>query len=185
MPKLSIRYLTIAVLFVVALLAACSRQNVEEKGLAMATEKIDLAKGVGEAMERKGEAAGEAVLTGMGKVFNGAAEGIAKSGREIALEPSMRTAGLSVSTVQETPADAEAPKNALSAYVIATGAARGQLRAHAYDASGKEIGRASVYLSRQADEARYMLVPFDEQVHLEHIKKITFQFKSEEKMASK
>ena len=185
MDMLRPRSIAIAALSALTLLAACSRQNVEDKGLAMATEKIDLAKGVGEAVEREGESASEAVLTGMGKVFNGAADGTAKSGREIALEPSMRTAGLSVSAVQDTPADVEAPKNALSAYVIATGAARGQLRAHAYDASGKEIGRASVYLSRQADEARYMLVPFDEQVHLEQIRKITFQFKSEEKMASK
>ena len=185
MHKPSIRYLTIAALSAVTLLSACSRENAEERGMAMATEKIDIVKGMGEAMERKGEAAGEAVFTGMGKVFNGAARGLAKSGREIVLEPSMHAAGLTVSTVQETPAEAEAPKNTLNAYVIATAAARGQLRAHAYDVSGKEIGRASVYLSREAGEARYLLVPFDEQMHLEHIRKITFQFKSEEKMASK
>ena len=185
MHKSSTRYSTITALSALTLLCACSRQSAEVRGMAMATDKIDIAKGVGEAMQRKGEAAGEAVLTGMGQVFNGPARGTAKSGREIVLEPTMHTAGLSVSAVQEPPADAEAPRNALNAYVIATAAARGQLRAHAYDASGKEIGRASVYLSRQADEARYVLVPFDEQVHLEQIKKITFQFKSEEKMASK
>lgn len=178
-------FFTIAALSALTLLSACSRQSAEEKALAMATEKIDIAKGVGDAMEKKGEAASEAVFTGLGKVYNGAAKGIAKSGREIVSDPSLRAAGLSISNVQDAQAGAEGKTHSLDVYVMATAAAKGKLRAYAYDVSGKEIGRASAELSRDADDAKYVLVPFDDQVHLEAIKKLTFQFKSEEKLASK
>lgn len=49
-------------------LVACSKQTAEEKAKEMATEKVDMAKGIGDVLQEKGTAAAESVTSGMGKV---------------------------------------------------------------------------------------------------------------------
>jgi hypothetical protein len=57
-----------AVAVLLAALTGCSKQTAEEKGAALATEKIDLVKGVGSALEEKGAQAAESLTSGLGKV---------------------------------------------------------------------------------------------------------------------
>ena len=56
-------------------MTACSRQTAEEKGKAIATEKIDMVKGIGGALEEKGSGAAEAVASGVGNVVKGLGKG--------------------------------------------------------------------------------------------------------------
>ena len=66
-----------AVAVLLAALTGCSKQTAEEKGAALATEKIDLVKGVGSALEEKGAQAAESLTSGLGKVVQGVEKGIA------------------------------------------------------------------------------------------------------------
>lgn len=158
-------------------LPGCTRKSAEEKGVAMATEKLDMAKGMGDAMTRKGESAGEAIVTGIGKVFHGAEKGIANSGRIIVPDASLGTAGLSVTTVQDAGGgdDAKSP-HGLNAYVVGATAARGTMRVVVYNVVGNEIGRARIYLTRDADEAGYVFFPLDRLVRKQDIDKLVFRF---------
>lgn len=65
------RYVAILACVLALQVAACSRQTAEEKGKEPATEKIDMAKGIGDVLQEKGTAAAESVTSGMGKVLHG------------------------------------------------------------------------------------------------------------------
>lgn len=173
--------LILALISTLILLSGCSRQSAEEKGTAMATEKLDIAKGMGDAMTSKGESAGEAIATGIGKVFDGAGKGIANSGRKIVPDASLGAAGLSVTTVQDAEADALAKSpHGLNAYVVAAASARGTMRVLVYDIVGKEIGRTHVQLTRDVDAAGYVFFPLDSLVRKQDIKRVVFKFEPAE-----
>lgn len=157
-----------------ALLSACSEQTAQEKGKEMATEKIDIATGVGNALQDKGAEAGEAVANGVGVLFQGVEKGFMKSGRAIVADPSLASAGLTVTKIQD---GTRGDTPSLDAYVVATTAASGTLRALVFDATGQEIGRSTVRIERGADEAKYESVPFDAQVPLSQIRKVAFSFR--------
>lgn len=82
----------LALSITLAAMTACSSQTAEEKGKELATSKIDVAKGIGDAMQEKGEAAGEAVTHGVGKIIKGFEKGVSKSGRAISADASLGAA---------------------------------------------------------------------------------------------
>jgi hypothetical protein len=131
-----------------ALLAACSNQTAEEKGRELATAKLDAAKGV------------------------------AKSGRQVVADPSVASAGLDISTVQNARPGPDGLQQGLDTYIVAARPAKGQLRVYAYDVLEKEIGRASVSIERDADEAQYTFIPMDKQVALHSIGKLVFKYEA-------
>ncbi len=165
-------------------LVACSNKTAEEKGTEMATEKLDTATGIGKALEEKGTAAGESVVTGLGKVMKGMEKGVNKSGRAIVADPSVDKASLKITTVNDAPVTAK-HKHGIDVYVLAEAPANGKLRVLAYDVMDKEIGRASVQLAREADEAKYQHIELDEQVNLSAISKLVFDFKPSAVLAAK
>ncbi|MFP5391566.1 MAG: hypothetical protein ACLGI6_08485 [Gammaproteobacteria bacterium] len=185
MPLTSALRLTVASTLLLALLPGCSRQTAEEKGIELATSKIDMAKGIGETMEKKGEAAGEAVFGGIGTVLRGAEKGIEKNGRQIAADASLAAAGLSVPTVNIAGVGEKGKNHGFDVYVLADKPAKGTLRAIAYNVAGKEMGRAKVDIQRDADDAKYTLMQFEEQVELSNVHKLAFQFKPDATVASK
>ena len=152
-------------------LCACSRQSAQEKGTALATDKLDLVTGIGNALETKGAAAGESITGGVGTVIRGVERGVMKSDRAIVADPTLAAAGLRVTSIQ---GDAE---HGLEAYVISDSDANGTLRVLAYDVMGREIGRASLRIKRGADEARCEGLPFDGAVRLGDVRKVAFVFK--------
>ncbi len=157
--------------------SACSRQTAEEKGKELATEKIDMVKGIGGALEDKGGAAAESVASGVGNVVKGLGKGIEKSSRSIVVAPSVEQAGLQITKVQE-PRTLAGPDalHGLEAYVVANAQARGTLRVIVYDLLDKEIGRTRVELVRDADEGKYLAIPLDKEISLSAIAKISFEF---------
>ncbi|MES2319219.1 MAG: hypothetical protein V4631_17210 [Pseudomonadota bacterium] len=169
-------------------LSGCDRRTAEEKGAALATEKIDIAKGIGDAMEKKGGQAGEAVTTGIGTVVKGLEKGVGKTtGRSIAADDTVTKAGLKITKVQDAPAGEEGKKRTqgLDLYVVADADATGKLRVLMLDNLDNEIGRATVDLVRSADEAKYQRVPVDELVMMTAISKLVISYKPAAALAQK
>ena len=157
--------------------SGCSRQSAEEKGKELATDKIDTAKGIGVAMQEKGEAASEALASGVGKVFRGIEKGVIKSGRTVATDASVDTAGLKITTVQNAADNKEGAVHGLDVYILSTAEANGKLRVTMFDVMDKEVGRTSVDLKKSADEGKYHTIPLDAQLQLGAISKVAFEFK--------
>lgn len=161
---------------IVLALSACSQKSAEQVGKDMATEKIDIAKGIGTAMQEKGAAAGESVTRGAGNVIKGMERGILQSGRAIEVDASLAASGLQITTIQNSDPGKNGKTHGLDAYVIAGKASNGTLKVLVFDALDHEIGRASVPLVRATDEAKYQRIPFEEQVSLSAISKAKFSF---------
>jgi len=160
-------------------LSACSRKTAEEKGAELAAEKVDMVKGIGGVLEAKGSDAAESLTTGMGSVVKGIGKGVEKSGRTISVTPSVETAGLKITKLQNATQSADIVVHGLEAYVVASVDARGKMRVIAYDLLDNEIGRTKVELLRMADEGKYLTIPFDAQVNLESIGRVEFDFQVE------
>jgi hypothetical protein len=182
----TIRYrYVIAAALALVVLSACSQKTAEEKGVELAAEKIDMAKGMGDALTAKGESAGEAVASGIGTVFKGIEKGVAQSGRAISMDASVDSAGLKITTVQDAKPGDDGKISGLEVYIVANTDARGKLRVLLFDVLGKEIGRTSVEVHRAADEGKYQTVALDPQVNLAAISKVAFTFKANDAPATK
>lgn len=168
--------LTLSLLAAALTLGACSRQTAEEKGRELASDKIDLVKGIGGALEEKGAAAAESVAGGLGKVVNGIGKGLEKSGRAIELAPSVAQANIKITKVQDATRKAEQSVHGLEAYVLSGAAIKGQFRVKLYDLLDREIGRTQVDFKQAADEGRYVSIPLDEHIDLNDIARVTFDF---------
>ena len=167
-------------------LSACDSRTAEQKGGDMATEKIDLAKGIGDALEKKGGIASEAVATGIGAVYKGVEKGASKSGRTIATDDTLAKAGLKVTRVQDAPPAEEGKKlNALDLYVVSDAEVHGKLRVLTFDLLGNEISRTSIDLKRAADEGKYERLMLDELVLTSKIAKLEISFKPHATLAKK
>jgi hypothetical protein len=156
--------------------SACSRKTAEEKGAELASEKIDMVKGIGGVLEEKGTAAAESLTTGMGNVVKGVGKGVEKSGRSIVVKASVEQAGLKITKLQNATPTADASVHGLEAYIVGNTDAHGKLRVVAYDLLDNEIGRAKIDIARAADEGKYLSIPLDAQVQLESIAKVEFDF---------
>lgn len=163
-------------------LAGCDDRTAEQKGKDLATEKLDVATGIGTALEQKGSTASEAVVTGLGNVMKGMEKGVNKSGRKLVLEESVTKAGLKITKVQDAPFEPveegkKAAAPALDVYIVADADADGKLRVLMYDVMDQEIGRASVQVARKADEGKYQRIELDPQLERTAIARLNFDFK--------
>jgi hypothetical protein len=143
------------------MLGACSQKTAEEKGKEMATEKIDLVKGIGDAVTSKGGQAAESLAQGAGVILQGAGKGLDKAmAWKISEGAGLRTAGLSVTRLQAG-APSEAASKALDAYVVANKNVTGVMQLIAYDVNQRELARVRKELSIQAGDGRYEALPLD------------------------
>lgn len=150
-------YLLSALLLALSL-GGCSKQTAEEKGKEMATEKIDMVKGVGEALKESGKQATESLAHGVGNATKGIGAGLeAASAFEFTLNPSMAQNGLSVNRMQ--PGKGE--ENAVSVYIISKQAVAGRMTLYAYGKKKIELGRVSRELKLAANGAVYEDFSFD------------------------
>ncbi|QJE01041.1 hypothetical protein HH212_14205 [Massilia forsythiae] len=162
---------------VCAVITACSAKTAEEKGAAMAGEKLDMATGIGNTLQQKGSRAGESIAGGVGVLIKGMEKGVMKSGRAIVVEPTLAMAGLKITRVQDSVDAQGAQPHSLDAYLVSDADVDGILQVSMFDALDREIGRASVRIARHANEAKYETVPLDVQVDRSAIRKLAFAFK--------
>ena len=166
-------------------ISACSRQTAEEKGKELATEKIDLVKGVGEALKDKGGQAAESVAQGTGQVFQGVGEGFGKAFEwKLTNAAGMEKAGLTVSRVDKgSPSDGR--KNEVNVYLVAARDAAGTLSMVAYDSSKREMARTRTEMRIGAGEGRYETLVLDERTPVNSVREVTFDFQPSAANASK
>lgn len=169
------KFLIATAVVALAALTGCDSRTAEEKGKALATEKLDVATGIGSALEEKGSKAGESLVTGLGNVVKGFEKGVNKSGRTLVSEESVTKAGLQITKVQDAVAAAD-EKPAIEVYILSQADAEGKLRVIMQDVMDKEIGRASIQLSRKADDGKYQRIEVDPQLDRSAISKLVFSF---------
>ena len=177
--------------FMALQLAACSRQSAEEKGKEMATEKVDMAKGIGDVLQDKGTAAAESVTAGMGKVLNGVERGVEKSGRYVTLSEAASQAGLQATKVQlvdssvasvdgasasEASQGDSSGAHGVEVYLVAERDVAGSLKVKVFNSLDQEIGRSRVTLKQGVDEGRYVRIPLDRQIELQAIHRVDLDF---------
>jgi hypothetical protein len=154
-------------------LAGCSRQTAEEKGKALATEKIDMVKGVGDALQEKGSQAAESVAHGAGNVLQGAGRGIDKAKEwKFSSSEALTKAGLSISRVQN------AADKGVDAYLIAAGNTDGTLSMIARDVAKREVARVRIDLTMAANDARYETFALDSRTPVALISELSFDFQA-------
>jgi len=171
---------------VILMVTACDflTQTAEEKGKKLMESKLDLVKGAGDVLEDKGADTAETLTKGLGNVLAGAEKGIEKSSTKIALTPSIAESGLEVTSIQYASHQADSPP-VLEAYVIANEPVDGKMKVFLFNVLDKEIGRTSVALKQDADDATYLSIPLDKKVHTGNIAKVQFAFKPTEVVAKK
>ena len=163
------------------LVSGCDKRTAQEKGNDMATEKLDVATGIGHALEKSGGDAGQAVATGLGKVINGVDVGINKSsGRKITADESLTKAGLKITKVQDSVPTEKEKGQGLELYVVSDAAAKGKLKVVAYDVLDNEIARSSIDLVRAEDQGEFQKVKLDDRVMLSAISRVAVSFKPAE-----
>jgi hypothetical protein len=156
-------------------LSACSKQTAEEKGKELATEKIDLVKGVGEALKDKGGQAAESVAHGTGEVLQGMEKGFSNAfDWKLTNGPGMTAAGLAISRVQPASSSVGAG-NKVDTYVTAARDSEGALLMIAYDARKREMARARINLKIAAGEGRYETFVLDERTPVKSIREVSFE----------
>lgn len=157
-------------------LGGCSRQSAEEKGKEMATGKIDLVKGVGDALQEKGGKAAESVAQGTGAVLQGASKGFQKTFEwKLQAGEGMGRAGLNVSRVQQG-GPGEAGGKAVDAYLVANRDLAGDLSVIAYDALHREVARTRAEVRMKSGEGRYETLVLDARTPVEQIAELSFDF---------
>jgi hypothetical protein len=152
-------------------LPACSRQTAEEKGKELATEKIDMVKGIGEAMKEKGGQAAESLAHGAGTVVKGAGQGIDAAFQwETRSSSALQQAGLTVTRVQR----ASDGKVAIDIYLLASAPVDTTLLMIGSDAQRQELARHRIPLRLAAGEGRYETVELDPRTPLDKLSSLSF-----------
>jgi len=142
-------------------LSACSRQTAEEKGKAMAEEKIGLVKGVGEALKESGKQATESLTHGVGSATQGIGAGMeASAALAFKPHPSLTQHGMKISRVQSH-SHANTEGHVVSAYLITDKAVSGRMTFYAFDKQNVELGRVTRDIKLAANGAGFEDFSFD------------------------
>lgn len=169
-------WLALMIVFAAISFSGCSRQTAEEKGKALATEKIDMVKGIGEALKEKGGQAAESVAQGTGGVFQGVGEGFDKAFEwKLNNGTGMEKVGLTVTRIDKG-SSVDGKQNGVNAYIVAKQDTAGMLSMIAYDSAKREMARASVTMQIRANQGRYESLVLDERTPVKSIREVTFDF---------
>ncbi len=163
-------------LVVVLAITGCSRQTAEEKGKELATEKIDMVKGIGDALQEKGSEAAKSVAHGAGNVLQGANTGLEEAFEwKIVQADAMSKNGLTISRVQHGKPGEKSSKT-VDIYVVANADANGSLSMVAYDVAKREVVRTKIDLKMGAKDGRYETLELDERTDLGAIREVSFDY---------
>jgi hypothetical protein len=174
--------------FVVAALAAalalsgCKSKDeilraAEEKAQLEAEKKARMAKGIGEALSGAGQEASEALGKGVGDVLKGAERGVDRSGLlDVRVAADVAQLGLKVER-GERGGNGDCKSKVVQLYLVYDRAVKQPLELRAFDAAGRELGRARATLADEAAGAAYLDFGFDERApisvidHLELVRR--------------
>ena len=142
------------------------KKKAEEDGNALVAIKSKMIKGAGDALKSDGKEAIASASEGIGEVVKGANSGFDKSftGAEISID-SISAELLQVGRTQKSYANTEGVKK-VSVYLIAKQNFAGTVKLKAFDDSGLEIGRSTMDIEIEYDDAKFFDFVFDDRTPL-------------------
>jgi hypothetical protein len=158
----------LSVLFLVSCMSKEEKMKAaEEEGNELISVKAKLIEGAGDALQNEGKKAIESATKGIGEVIKGANSGITESINvsKVISEPSFQTNFEECKAEKIYGSDADKVKK-VNVYLIAKNNFKGKLILKAFDKDKKEIGRSSLEVSIEKEDAKYVDFSFDERTHL-------------------
>lgn len=162
------------VIFIVSLvmLTSClskeeKMKKAEEEGSELVSVKAKLIEGAGKALQTEGKNAAESASKGIGELIKGVNSGVNESLNyaKIIAEPSFDANFEECKAEKSYGSDKDKTKK-VTVYLIAKNDFKGKLILKAFDIDKKEIGRSSLEVTIDKEEAKYVDFSFDERTHL-------------------
>lgn len=129
---------------------SCDKRTAEEKGRDLASEKLDMAKGVADVVKEKGGGLGKTAGQGVGDLIKGVGSGVkdvVNPPVTVELEKSAAEAGFTVNRANESGGEVDA--RMIEVYGAFAKPFRGRLELRAFDEKGAELGQG--VLEKQLD----------------------------------
>ena len=130
--------------------------------------KSKFIKGVGDALKKEGKEASASVSEGVGEVVKGTNSGLDKSlntAHVIPVDSAAFAKVLSIGRTEKFFSENEKTKR-VTIYLISNKPYKGKLKLKAFDANKTEIGRSTVDVVLQEDDAQYFDFKFDSRIPL-------------------
>ncbi|KUJ61529.1 hypothetical protein AR687_12680 [Flavobacteriaceae bacterium CRH] len=142
-------------------------KEAETDGNEAIAVKSKLIEGAGKALSEEGKAAAKSASKGIGDVIKGMNSGVNESinTSKVIADPSFTVNFDECKAEKIYGADAEKHKK-VTIYLIAKKDFKGKILLKAFDEDKKEIGRSSLEVSIEKDDAKYVDFVFDERTHL-------------------
>lgn len=156
-------------------LSACSKQTAEEKGKALADDKIGMVKGIGEALKENGKQAAQSVSEGLGNTGKGVTAGF-EAVSAIAYKPGASIVANGLGITRMHWGNESADGHVINAYVTARQAAHGNLHILAFDNKHVELGRVAREIKRASDSAGYEDFTLDARTPKSSIAYLTLEY---------
>ncbi|GAA4108878.1 hypothetical protein GCM10022393_05250 [Aquimarina addita] len=138
----------------------------EEEGNALVSIKSKLVKGAGDALKTDGKEALESASEGVSEAFKGITSGYDKSINQAKIVPdSTFSKTFEIGRTQKVYSDTTNSKK-VSVYLVSNENFEGKIKLKAFDQSDKEIGRSTMKLKVEEDEAQFFDFEFDNRTPL-------------------
>ncbi|XZG68992.1 hypothetical protein ACTSKR_10035 [Chitinibacteraceae bacterium HSL-7] len=165
-------------------LVGCGQSREEElqaqhtKGAELVEDQAALVQGVGDALQKEGQAAAESVTAGVGHLVKGIAQGVDKVESAYAIETSSNASAQQLRAERAVMISKDVDgKKGIKAYVFSANALKGTLHLRALDAKGQEVGRSlKVDTAFDADDAAYVEFRFDPATPFSRINKLVLHY---------
>ena len=163
--------LKILILGVFIILVSClsleeKKKKAEEEGNALVSIKSKLLKGVGDALKTDGKEAVESASEGIGKVVKGISSGYDKSINQAkVLSDTTFSKTFDLGRTEKIYNDTTQIKK-VTVYLISKENFNGEIRLKAFNQDETEIGRSSVEVNMNEDEASFFDFEFDNRTPL-------------------
>jgi len=168
MRKLTLQILVfgLSILFVSCLSNEEKKKKAEEEGNAMISIKSKLLKGAGDALKGDGKEAVESASEGIGEVIKGISSGYDKSINQAkVLSDTTFAKTFEIGRTEKQYSDTAKLKK-VTVYLITKEAYHGQIRLKAFNQDNTEIGRSSLDIEMDVDEAKFFDFEFDKRTPL-------------------
>lgn len=161
----------LSIIAISLLLTSClsteeKKQKAEEEGNALVSIKSKLVKGAGDALKTDGKEALESASEGLSEAFKGITTGYDKSINQAKIIPdSIFSKTFEIGRTQKIYSDTTNIKK-VSVYLVSNENFEGKVKLKAFDQSDKEIGRSTIKLKVDEDEAQFYDFEFDNRTPL-------------------
>lgn len=146
------------------------KKKAEEEGNAIVSIKSKMVKGAGDALKTDGKEALESASEGIGEAIKGISSGYDKSINQAKIvADSSFTATFEIGRTEKVFSDKSNDTieiKKVNVYLISKTEFKGKVKLKAYDQSKKEIGRSTLKIEMEEDDAKFFDFEFDKRTPL-------------------